>query len=71
MPLIVFPSKELQASSLYCGMLQANGTPGNAAEDTRNISENDRELENLLRIPFGSAMRKFEPLEPRPMQQAE
>jgi hypothetical protein len=49
MPLIVFSSKELQASSLYCGMLEANGTPGRPQKTPSNISENDRELEKLLR----------------------
>ena len=49
MPLIVFSSKELQASSLYCRILEASGTPGRPQKTPSNISENDRELEKLLR----------------------
>ena len=39
MPLIVFPGKELQASSPYCRMPQAIRTPGNSLTTPRKISE--------------------------------
>lgn len=52
MPLIVFPGKELQASSPYCRMPQAIRAPGNSLRTPRKISEKDSQLENLLRSTF-------------------
>jgi hypothetical protein len=49
MPLIVFSGKELQASSLYCRIPEANVTPERTKKAPRNIAETDRELEKLLR----------------------
>lgn len=52
MPLIVFPGKELQASSPYRRLPQAIRTPGNSLRTPRKISEKDSQLENLLRSTF-------------------
>jgi hypothetical protein len=49
MALIVFSGKELQVSSLYRCIRQANGTPERSVKTPRNISQKDSELENLLR----------------------
>lgn len=49
MPLIVFSGQELQARSLYCRMLEAEGTPERPPKTPRNTSEKNRELEKLLR----------------------
>jgi hypothetical protein len=49
MALIVFPGKELQASSLDCCVSEANRTPEWSLKTPRKISEKDSELERLLR----------------------
>jgi hypothetical protein len=49
MPLIVFSGNEFQASSLCCGIPEANCTPERSLKTPREISEMGSELENLLR----------------------
>jgi hypothetical protein len=49
MALIVFFGKELQASSLYYCVREANRTPERSLKTPRKISEKDSEFEKLLR----------------------
>ncbi|MFZ3216129.1 MAG: hypothetical protein WA192_08735 [Candidatus Acidiferrales bacterium] len=49
MALIVFSGKELQARSLHSCIPEVICTPGRSLKTPRKISQQDSELENLLR----------------------